>query len=235
MQHQQSKQNQQPEQKTQHLVITGGNKGIGLALVQYYLAQGQQVSVICRHSSPELAALNARVYSGVDLADPLQVQAVAAEFAPASVDVLINNAGIFHQESLQDFSPERVMAQFQVNALAPLLLSQSMQPCFKAGSKIAMITSRMGSISDNSSGGYYGYRMAKAALNAGAVSLAKDLKPKQIAVGIYHPGFVQTQMVGFAGDISPEQAAALLAARISELGLHNSGVFYHSNGTELAW
>ncbi|MCT6699181.1 SDR family oxidoreductase [Rheinheimera sp. 4Y26] len=228
-------QNQQSTNSTQHLVITGGNKGIGLSLVQHYLAQGQQVSVICRHSSPELAALQARVYSGVDLADALQVQAVAAEFAPASVDVLINNAGIFYQESLQDFSPERVMAQFQVNALAPLLLSQAMLPSLKAGSKIAMITSRMGSISDNSSGGYYGYRMSKAALNAGAVSLAKDLKPKQIAVGIYHPGFVQTQMVGFAGDISPQQAAERLAERISALNLNNSGRFYHSNGSDLPW
>lgn len=219
----------------QHLVITGGNKGIGLALVQFYLAQGQQVSVICRHSSPELAALTARVYSGVDLADALQVQAVAAEFAPHSVDVLINNAGIFTEESLRDFSVDRVMAQFQVNALAPILLSQAMLPSLKTGSKIAMITSRMGSIGDNGSGGYYGYRMAKAALNAGAVSLAKDLQSQKIAVGIYHPGFVQTQMVGFAGDISPQQAAERLAARLSELDMARSGRFYHSNGTELPW
>jgi len=231
----QNQQNQQSKQTMQHLVITGGNKGIGLSLVQHYLALGHQVSVICRHSSPELAALKVRVYCGVDLADPLQVQAVAAEFAAASVDVLINNAGIFSQESLQDFSPERVMAQFQVNALAPVLLSQAMLPCLKAGSKIAMITSRMGSISDNSSGGYYGYRMAKAALNAGSVSLARDLQARQIAVGIYHPGFVQTQMVAFAGDISPEEAAKRLATRISELNLTNSGRFYHSNGTELPW
>lgn len=219
----------------QHLVITGGNKGIGLALVQHYLAKGDEVSVICRHSSPELAALKVRVHCGVDLADPLQVQAVAAEFYPASVDVLINNAGIFSHESLSDFAIDRMLAQFQVNALAPLLLSQAMQPSLKAGSKIAMISSRMGSISDNSSGGYYGYRMAKAALNAGAVSLARDLQPKQIAVGIYHPGFVQTQMVGFAGDISPTEAAARLAHLIAELNLDNSGHFYHSNGTELPW
>lgn len=219
----------------QHLVITGGNKGIGLALVQHYLAKGDEVSVICRHSSPELAALKVRVHCGVDLADPLQVQAVAAEFNPTSVDVLINNAGIFSHESLSDFAIDRMLAQFQVNALAPLLLSQAMQPSLKAGSKIAMISSRMGSISDNSSGGYYGYRMAKAALNAGAVSLARDLQPKQIAVGIYHPGFVQTQMVGFAGDISPTEAAARLAHLIAELNLDNSGHFYHSNGTELPW
>ncbi len=219
----------------QHLVITGGNKGIGLALVQHYLAKGDEVSVICRHSSPELAALKVRVHCGVDLADPLQVQAVAAEFNPTSVDVLINNAGIFSHESLSDFAIDRMLAQFQVNALAPLLLSQAMQPSLKAGSKIAMISSRMGSISDNSSGGYYGYRMAKAALNAGAVSLARDLQPKQIAVGIYHPGFVQTQMVGFAGDISPTEAAARLAHLIAELNLDNSGHFYHSNNTELPW
>lgn len=219
----------------QHVVITGGNKGIGLALVRQYLAQGDKVSVICRSASAELRALNVTVYSGVELADGEQIQAVAGKFAAGSIDLLINNAGIFSNETLHDFAVERIQQQFQVDALAPLLLSHALLPAIKTGGKIAMITSRMGSITDNTSGSYYGYRMAKAALNAGSVSLARDVAAQQISVGIYHPGFVQTQMVGFAGDISADDAASRLKQRISELNASNSGKFYHSNGTELPW
>ena len=101
--------------------------------------------------------------------------------------------------------------------------------------KWRVITSRMGSITDNGSGGYIGYRMSKAALNAASVSLAHELKDKKIAVGLFHPGFVQTQMVNFAGDISPETAAERLIKRIDELNLSNTGGFWHSNGETLPW
>ncbi len=219
----------------QHVVITGGNKGIGLALVKQYLAAGFQVSVICRTESAELAALNATVYSNTELADPGQINALSKKFTAGSIDILINNAGIFSNETLSDFDISRMQQQFQVDALAPLLLSHALLPAIKKGGKIAMVTSRMGSIADNTSGSYYGYRMAKAALNAGSVSLARDLAAQQIHVGIYHPGFVQTQMVGFAGDISADEAASRLKQLISELNTANSGKFYHSNGSELPW
>jgi NAD(P)-dependent dehydrogenase (short-subunit alcohol dehydrogenase family) len=104
-----------------------------------------------------------------------------------------------------------------------------------ADAKIAFITSRMGSIADNSSGGYYGYRMSKAALNAAATSLALDLKPRGIAVAILHPGYVQTAMVNFGGDISAEESAQRLSKRIEGLTLENSGNFWHSNGETLPW
>lgn len=100
---------------------------------------------------------------------------------------------------------------------------------------MAFVASRMGSIADNSSGAYYGYRMSKAALNAGAMSLARDLAKRGIAVAILHPGFVQTAMVNFAGDISPELSAERLAQRIEELTLETSGGFWHSNGERLPW
>src|SRR5690606_11410042 len=103
------------------------------------------------------------------------------------------------------------------------------------GSKVAFITSRMGSIADNSSGGYYGYRMSKAALNAAAMSLTRDLHPRGIAVAILHPGFVQTAMVNYGGDISADESAKRLSQRIAELSLDNSGGFWHSNGDELPW
>ena len=93
----------------------------------------------------------------------------------------------------------------------------------------------MGSLEDNTSGAYYGYRASKAAFNAVGKSLAVDLKPRGIAVAQLHPGFVQTRMVGFNGDLSPEQAAANLVLRIEELNLSNSGGFWHSNGEKLPW
>jgi len=219
----------------QHIVITGGNKGIGLALVQQQLAKGNQVTVLCRNTSAELAKSGATVHSGVELSDLAQIQQLASTFPKKSIDLLINNAGIFSNETLDDFDLARIQQQFQVDALAPLALSQALLPALKDGAKIAMITSRMGSISDNGSGAYYGYRMAKAALNAGSVSLARDVAARNIHVGIYHPGFVQTQMVGFAGDISPAEAASRIIQRISELDASRSGKFYHSNGSELPW
>ncbi|WP_019677866.1 SDR family oxidoreductase [Arsukibacterium perlucidum] len=219
----------------QHIVITGGNKGIGLALVKQYLAKGDKVSVICRQPSAELADLDVTLYSGVELSDPQKIREVAAKFAKNSLDVLINNAGIFCNETLDNFNEETILKQFQVNSVAPLLLSQQLLGAIKDGGKIAMITSRIGSIADNDSGNYYGYRMAKAALNAGSVSLANDLAPRKISVGIYHPGYVQTEMVGFGGDISPDEAARRLTGLITELSPANSGKFYHSNGSELPW
>ena len=161
------------------------------------------------------------------------VQEIASHFG--GIDIVINNAGIFCNETLDNFNDETILKQFQVNSIAPLLLSQQLLGALKDGGKIAMITSRMGSISDNSSGSYYGYRMAKAALNAGSMSLAKDLAPRKISVGIYYPGYVQTEMVSYGGDISPDEAARRLSGLISELSPANSGKFYHSNGSELPW
>ena len=115
------------------------------------------------------------------------------------------------------------------------MVTHNLLPLMAEGTKIANITSRMGSIEDNTSGAYYGYRASKAALNAIGKSLANDLKQHGVAVVQIHPGFVQTRMVGFNGDISPEQAAAGIAARIDELTLETTGSFWHSNGQPLPW
>ena len=154
--------------------------------------------------------------------------------------MLINNAGILRDESLLDFNKSTIVEQFSVNAVAPLAFTQALLDNFSSGSKIAFITSRMGSITDNSSGGRYGYRMSKAALNIGAMSLAKDLTEQQIAVGIYHPGYVQTDMVNAVGntdngDISADVSAERLLALMNSLTMKQSGVFKHSNGEILPW
>jgi NAD(P)-dependent dehydrogenase (short-subunit alcohol dehydrogenase family) len=130
---------------------------------------------------------------------------------------------------------DSIQTQLEINAIAPLRVTHAFQSMLWEGSKVAMITSRMGSVSDNGSGAYYGYRASKAALNAFGKSLAIDLKPKGVAVALLHPGFVQTRMVGFNGDLSPAQAASGLAQRIEELNLENTGSFWHSNGDLLPW
>lgn len=221
-----------------NVVITGANRGIGLELAKLFAARGDAVTGICRDTSDELEDIADQVISGLDLTSDEAIDAVAAileQLLEGPLDILINNAGLFCNETLENMDFDSIQQQLDINALVPLKLTCALLPLMGEGSKIANITSRMGSVADNTSGGYYGYRASKAALNAFGKSLAVDLKPRGIAVAQLHPGFVQTRMVGFNGDITPAQAAAGLAARIDELTLENSGGFWHSNGQALPW
>ncbi|NMH58547.1 SDR family oxidoreductase [Alteromonas ponticola] len=218
-----------------NVVITGANRGIGLALVKHYKAKGHTVYGVCRNSSDELKKSGCQVIAGIDLSHPDLLKEKLAQLKELKIDILINNAGVLGRESLDDWDPNTIDYQFRINALGPLLVTQCLRDNLKEGSKVCLITSRMGSMADNGSGGYYGYRMSKAALNAMGVSLAHDLRPFNIAVGILHPGFVQTDMVNGNGDIDADTAAKRLAARIAELTLENSGRFTHSNGDNLPW
>ena len=221
-------------------LITGANRGIGLELCRLYVEQGYEVVAICRESNDDLEDIADQVISGVDLTLDEAMDSVAQVLnmtlaEDSKIDVLINNAGIFQNETLEDMNIDSIRLQLEVNALAPLKVTHSLLPFLEEGSKVANITSRMGSIEDNGSGAYYGYRASKAALNALGKSLALDMKSMGISVAMIHPGFVQTRMVGFGGDISPQQAASGIALRIEELNLDNSGGFWHSNGETLPW
>jgi len=220
---------------TNHVVVTGANKGIGLNFCKQYLAQGYRVTAVVRTPSEELKALDVKIISDIDVADAGDVATLANYLHGDKIDILVNNAGIFHNETLADMDFAAIEKQISVNSIAPIRITHALQQSLGIDAKVAMITSRMGSIADNGSGGYIGYRMSKAALNAASVSLAHELKDKKIAVGLFHPGFVQTQMVNFAGDISPETAAERLIKRIDELNLSNTGGFWHSNGETLPW
>lgn len=220
---------------TKHVVITGANRGIGLNLCQQYLALGYAVTAVVRSPTAELKALGVNVISNIDVANSADIETLGNQLEGQKVDVLINNAGVFHNETLADIDFDTINQQIAINAVAPIRVTHALLNCLSVDAKVAMITSRMGSIADNGSGGYIGYRMSKAALNAASVSLAHELKGKQIAVGLFHPGFVQTQMVNFAGDISPEDAAGRLILRINELNITNTGGFWHSNGETLPW
>jgi len=216
-------------------LVTGANRGIGLALCKTYLADGWHVIGVCRNSSPELNDSGAQIIDGIDVTDAQAVAQLVEKLAGKSIDLLINNAGIFLHEDLGKIDYDSIQRQFLVNAEAPLRVTEALLGNLAEGAKIAFVTSRMGSIADNSSGSYYGYRMSKAALNAAAVSLARDLKPRGIPVAILHPGYVQTAMVNFGGDISADEAAQRLSKRIAGLNLDNSGSFWHSNGELLPW
>ena len=216
-------------------VVTGANRGIGLALVTQLHRRGAEVVAVCRQTSPELLALSVRVESGIDVTDPQAGSGLATRLAQDEIELLVHNAGIGRFETLQGTTPSDVMAQFQVNAVAPLFLTRALLPRLRPGAKVALVSSRMGSMGDNGSGGYYGYRMSKAALNATGVSLAHDLKALGIAVVILHPGAVRTGMTGGQGAIEPETSAAGLLQRIDELELRSTGRFLHQDGTVLPW
>ena len=217
------------------IVITGANRGIGFAMAKLAQQAGDTVYALCRQSSPQLESLGVNVIEQVDITSDSGINRAKSALAKISIDLLINNAGILRDESLADFNQATINEQFSVNALAPLAFTQALLSNFSAGSKIAFITSRMGSITDNTSGGRYGYRMSKAALNIGAMSLARDLADQQIAIGIYHPGYVQTDMVNHGGDISAEVSAQRLLGLMHDLTMQESGVFKHSNGEVLPW
>ena len=221
---------------SKNVLITGANRGIGLALSQLYSRRGDNVYAVCRHTSKELEQLpGVKVIEGIDVSNCKDSLNLKKIMAGINLDILINNAGILTDERLGDIDFENVESQFEVNAIGPLKTTQSLLDNLSAGSKVAMVTSRMGSISDNGSGGFYGYRMSKAALNAASMSLSLDLVPREIAVAILHPGYVQTAMVNNAGDISADEAAKNLTQRIDELSMQNTGTFWHANGEVLPW
>jgi NAD(P)-dependent dehydrogenase (short-subunit alcohol dehydrogenase family) len=219
------------------IVITGANLGIGLALAERFSTRGDDVIAVCRDSSAELDALGVRVEADIEVTDPRSLGELAERLDDVRIDVLINNAGVMRSTELDGIEDQLddFRLQFEVNSLAPLRVTSALAQRLGEGAKVAIITSRMGSIADNDSGGHYGYRMSKAAVNMAGASLAVDLKPRGIAVALLHPGYVRTGMTGHSGFCDADEAAAGLAERIDELSLETTGCFRHANGETLPW
>lgn len=220
------------------VLITGANRGIGLALAQHYRNRGERVIAVCRHASEALERTGAQVESGVDVRDDAALARLAERLADTRIDVLLLNAGVLRADRFGQIDAagfEAMREQFEVNALGPLRVAQALADRLADNARIGIVTSRMGSMADNGSGGYYGYRASKAAVNAIGRSLALDLRPRGIAVFLLHPGFVSTDMVDRRGEIAPERAAAQLVERMDTLTLDDTGTFWHANGTPLPW
>jgi NAD(P)-dependent dehydrogenase (short-subunit alcohol dehydrogenase family) len=216
------------------ILVTGANRGIGLELCRQLAARGDEIIAACRNAGPALQALNVRVIDAIDVDSDGSVNTLKKQLAGEQLDWLINNAGVLSVESLDNLDFDAMRRQFRINALGPLRVTAAMVPNLPAGAKVGIVTSRMGSIDDNTSGGYYGYRMSKAAVNMAGMSLARDLEDKGIAVTLLHPGMVATDMTGGRG-IPVEQSASGLIQRMDELTLSDTGSFWHAQGERLPW
>ncbi len=216
------------------ILVTGTNKGIGLQICTQLKARGDDVIAVCRTPSPELSELGVRIIDGIDVSDAESINRLKSELAGQQLDVLINNAGILKGDSFGSLDYEEMLEQFRVNTLGPLRVTEALVDNLKEGSKVAIVTSRVGSIEDNSSGGYYGYRASKTAVNQVGTNLKHELMPRGIAVALLHPGLVATEMTGGQG-ITPAASAGGLIERIDALDMESSGGFWHAEGYELPW
>lgn len=229
------------------VVVTGANRGIGLELVRQLLARGEQVEATARapESATELASLGSpalRIHR-VEVTDPASIQQLAATLGDAPVDLVINNAGSYGgpTQSLgqmaEELSLPDVATTFDINAMGPLRVSIALLPHVRRGSgkKLIHVTSGMGSIADNGSGGYYAYRMSKAALNMMSRSLAVDLRGEGILSCVINPGWVQTDMGGAHAPTPVDESVRAMLARIDEVTLKDSGEFLNWQGGTYPW
>lgn len=216
------------------VLITGCNRGIGLELARQFHERGDAVISVCRHASDELRALGTRLIENIDVSDGASVARLREELGDTPIDILINNAGILRRDRFGSIDYDTMLEQYQVNTLGPLRVTEALADNLHEGSKVAIVTSRVGSIEDNGSGGNWGYRASKAAVNMVGTNLVHEFRPRGIAVALLHPGLVATEMTGGHG-IPPAESAAGLIARIDELSLRNSGTFWHAEGYTLPW
>jgi NAD(P)-dependent dehydrogenase (short-subunit alcohol dehydrogenase family) len=216
------------------IVVTGCNRGIGLQLCRQLADRGEHVIGVCREASDELGALDIEVVTGIDVGDGATMPRLREAIGSQQIDVLINNAGILVSDALGEIDYDAMRRQFEINTLGPLRVTEALLDQLAEGAKVAIVSSRVGSIGDNASGGNYGYRASKTAVNQIGTNLMHDLRPRGIAVVLLHPGLVATRMTGGTG-VDPAESAAGLIRCIDRLNLGSSGEFRHAEGYELPW
>lgn len=216
------------------ILVTGCNRGIGLELARQLDERGDTVIGVCRKASQDLPELGIRIIDGIDVSVAGDVAKLHDAIGDEPIDVLINNAGILRRDRFGDLDYDEMLEQYAVNTLSPLRVTEALAGNLREGSKVAIVTSRVGSIEDNGSGGNWGYRASKAAVNMIGINLMHELRPRGIAIALLHPGLVATDMTGNHG-IPAAKSARGLIARIDELSLGSSGTFWHAEGYELPW
>jgi NAD(P)-dependent dehydrogenase (short-subunit alcohol dehydrogenase family) len=217
-----------------NVLVIGANRGIGLEVCRQFHARGDNVYATSRGQSDDLSALGVNAINNVDVTDDASIVALADALEGLQIDILLNNAGILTRETLNDLDFDRIRKQFEVNTLGPLRVIHALGDNLVTGSRVGIITSRVGSIEDNGSGGIYGYRISKAAANMVGKNLSRDLAEQGIAVILLHPGLVATDMTGGNG-IEPSAAAKGIVQRLDDLTMDTTGTFWHAEGYQLPW
>ncbi|KAJ0394641.1 hypothetical protein P43SY_003839 [Pythium insidiosum] len=228
---------------TKTVLITGATRGIGLTFVKHYKQSGWRVLAGARDPSQadHLRALAPDVIVPLDVASEASIQQAADALRGEHIDVLVNNAGVLERETLDSTRKADVLRQFEVNAVGPFLVTRAFLPQLQVTAwscgiaKVVHLSSVLGSIQENASGGMYGYRAAKAALNAINKSLSVDLRDDGIATIVLHPGYVATDMNGYKGVVAQDASVAGLVARIDEATMAHSGRFFDYEGRERPW
>lgn len=229
------------EESVATILITGASRGLGLEFVRQYATDGDRVIAACRHpeSATGLRAIKGDIRTvTLDIGDAGSVRALAETLGSEPIDVLINNAGVYGKaQTLGKMDYAAWEDVFRINTIGPTQLTDTLVPNLTAGKRklVVCITSLMGSIADNTSGGYYAYRSSKAGLNAVVKSLSIDLKPRGIAAVVLHPGWVKTDMGGANAPLEPKESVGGMRSVIAKLGLKDSGRFFDYHGKELPW
>ncbi|MCM2679105.1 SDR family oxidoreductase [Echinimonas agarilytica] len=229
---------------SQTVVITGANRGLGLEFCRYYLNRGDNVIACCRHpsSASELDELKLDFTKHIsihalDITKEAQHRGFIAALGRTKIDILINNAGIYGSKGLaiEQIGADEWSHVLQVNAISPMLFTRNLKNNLNKNAKIVFVTSKMGSIGDNSSGGSYMYRSSKAALNAAAHSLAVDWAELSFNVAILHPGWVKTDMGGPNALITAVQSVTGMCSVIEGLDSDDSGQFINYDSQPIPW
>jgi NAD(P)-dependent dehydrogenase (short-subunit alcohol dehydrogenase family) len=216
--------------------VIGSNRGIGLAITEQLIQEGHEVYAFCRKKSAELVALKPfKIFEDFNVTDFEKMQSILIENKINNIDQLFHVSGIMLASSLDNFDIEAIKEQFLINSIAPILTCQIFLPHLSENAKLGLLSSRMGSIEDNDSGGAYGYRMSKSALNSAGKSLAIDLKNQNKAVFLLHPGWVKTDMTEHTGHLNTKESAQGLIKIMQEKTIKDTGTFWHVNGEQLPW
>jgi NAD(P)-dependent dehydrogenase (short-subunit alcohol dehydrogenase family) len=221
------------------IVITGANRGIGLALAKKLAARGEEVHGTARSpkDAKELATTRGVTVHALDVRDDASALELARSLGPAGIDVLVNNAGIASGwENLSSFDAKLALEVFDTNAVGVIRVTRALLPQLRAAKgKVFHVSSGMGSIGDNRMGGAYGYRMSKAALNMAGRTLAIELAGDKVASIVVEPGWVKTDMGGSGATITADESASQLIALFDRLGMESTGKFFRRDGDVFPW
>lgn len=221
-------------------LVVGCDRGIAHAVALQLHDRGEHVIAACLGAGEDLAGRGVAVEPGVDVTDPASVAALAARLRGTRLDWLLHVAGVLGADELGALDYDDVRRQFEINTIGPLRTVEALRHLLGEGAKVGIVSSRVGSLGDNGSGGMYAYRISKAGANMVGLNLHHDLAPRGVAVQMLHPGMVATDLTkdvprGDVPFIAPEEAAAGLVRQMDELTLATSGRFRHANGTDLPW